>query len=55
MLSFEFFAQELYHRLAFVVLPVLDTIFWLAASAWAASWASQWFSFAEPTDTGNIG
>jgi len=41
MLVFEFFFDRFYTRIAFVVLLVLDAIFWLSAWSWAASWAGQ--------------
>jgi hypothetical protein len=40
MLTAEFFAPQLYIRLAFVGALILAAIFWLSAWAWAASVAS---------------
>ncbi|CAM1511183.1 Fc.00g086960.m01.CDS01 [Cosmosporella sp. VM-42] len=45
MLVSEFFAPQLYFRLAFVGALILDAIFWLSAWAWAASVASDWISY----------
>lgn len=41
MLASEFFAPQLYLRLAFVGALILAAIFWLSAWAWAASVASS--------------
>lgn len=41
MLVFEFFFARFYTRLVFIVLLVVDAIFWLSAWSWAASWAGQ--------------
>ena len=45
MLASEFFAPQLYLRLAFIGALVLDAIFWLSAWAWAASVASSWLGY----------
>lgn len=44
MLAAEFFAPHMYLRLLFVGALILDAIFWLSAWAWAASWASNYYS-----------
>lgn len=41
MLASEFFAPQLYFRLAFICGLILAAIFWLSAWAWAASFASD--------------
>ncbi|KAH7119465.1 hypothetical protein B0J13DRAFT_457779 [Dactylonectria estremocensis] len=41
MLASEFFAPQLYLRLAFICGLILAAIFWLSAWAWAASFASD--------------
>ncbi|KAI5463078.1 hypothetical protein BGZ63DRAFT_402419 [Mariannaea sp. PMI_226] len=45
MLASEFFAPQLYIRIAFVIALILCAIFWLSAWAWAASVASSFFSW----------
>ncbi|KAH7114147.1 hypothetical protein B0J13DRAFT_460365 [Dactylonectria estremocensis] len=53
MLASEFFAPQLYFRLAFICGLILAAIFWLSAWAWAASFASDlyrmyWYSDSNP-------
>ncbi|KAF4988062.1 hypothetical protein FDECE_15203 [Fusarium decemcellulare] len=43
MLAAEFFAPQLYIRLAFIGALILAAIFWLSAWAWAASWAASFY------------
>ncbi|KAH7160240.1 hypothetical protein B0J13DRAFT_124827 [Dactylonectria estremocensis] len=45
MLVSEFFAPQLYYRIAFIIGLILNAIFWLSAWAWAASVASSFFSY----------
>ncbi|KAF7546587.1 hypothetical protein G7Z17_g8334 [Cylindrodendrum hubeiense] len=45
MLVSEFFAPQLYIRIAFIGALILDAIFWLSAWAWAASVAASFFSY----------
>ncbi|KAH6996581.1 hypothetical protein BKA56DRAFT_666786 [Ilyonectria sp. MPI-CAGE-AT-0026] len=45
MLASEFFAPQLYIRIAFICALILDAIFWLSAWAWAASVASSFYSY----------
>lgn len=41
MLASEFFFPQFYFRLAFIVLLLLDCVFWLSSWAWAARWAAS--------------
>lgn len=41
MIGFEYFYRVWYYRLAFIVLLVLDIIFWLSSWAWAAFMANH--------------
>jgi hypothetical protein len=45
MLASEFFAPQLYIRIAFIGALILCAIFWLSAWAWAASVASSFYSW----------